>query len=99
LPGGAVAVVDQQGVEPDRTPLGLERGHAPPDLVSVPGRQGPAIDDARLGHGASYLAWGHYAGRTMARNDEPARIAELRDLLTRANRAYYVDADPIMSDT
>ncbi len=30
---------------------------------------------------------------------EPARIAELRDLLTRANRAYYVDADPIMSDT
>ncbi|MFI4915936.1 MAG: NAD-dependent DNA ligase LigA [Phycisphaerales bacterium JB060] len=35
----------------------------------------------------------------MARNDEPARIAELRDLLTRANRAYYVDADPIMSDT
>ena len=35
----------------------------------------------------------------MARNNEPARIAELRDLLTRANRAYYVDADPIMSDT
>ncbi|UYV11691.1 MAG: NAD-dependent DNA ligase LigA [Phycisphaera sp.] len=31
--------------------------------------------------------------------DEPARIAELRDLLTRANRAYYVDADPVMSDT
>jgi DNA ligase (NAD+) len=35
----------------------------------------------------------------MARNAEPARIAELRGLLTRANRAYYVDADPIMSDT
>lgn len=35
----------------------------------------------------------------MAKKDEPARIAELRDLLTRANRAYYVDADPIMSDT
>lgn len=31
--------------------------------------------------------------------DEPARIAELRDLLTRANRAYYVDAEPLMSDT
>ncbi|MCP4833586.1 MAG: NAD-dependent DNA ligase LigA [Phycisphaera sp.] len=26
------------------------------------------------------------------------RIQELRDLLERANRAYYVDADPIMSD-
>ncbi|MEZ6162902.1 MAG: hypothetical protein R3B67_00510 [Phycisphaerales bacterium] len=26
------------------------------------------------------------------------RIKELRDLLTRANRAYYTDADPIMSD-
>lgn len=29
---------------------------------------------------------------------EPKRIIELRDLLTRANRAYYTDADPIMSD-
>ena len=27
------------------------------------------------------------------------RAAELRDLLTRANRAYYADAAPIMSDT
>lgn len=27
-----------------------------------------------------------------------ARVAELRDLLDRANRAYYVDAKPIMSD-
>ena len=27
-----------------------------------------------------------------------ARIAQLRDLLRRADRAYYVDADPIMSD-
>lgn len=35
----------------------------------------------------------------MPKTDEPARIAELRDLLTRANRAYYVDADQIMSDT
>jgi len=31
--------------------------------------------------------------------DEPARIAELRDLLTRANRAYYDGSDTIMSDT
>lgn len=29
---------------------------------------------------------------------EPERIHELRDLLTRANKAYYTDADPIMSD-
>lgn len=35
----------------------------------------------------------------MPKIDEQARIAELRDLLTRANRAYYVDADPVMSDT
>lgn len=28
----------------------------------------------------------------------PARIHELRELLTRANRAYYVDASPIMPD-
>lgn len=28
----------------------------------------------------------------------PARIHELRELLTRANRAYYVDAAPIMPD-
>ncbi|MEO0513542.1 MAG: hypothetical protein AAF108_11710, partial [Planctomycetota bacterium] len=27
-----------------------------------------------------------------------ARITELRDLLHRANRAYYVDADPILTD-
>ncbi|HAC08836.1 MAG TPA: hypothetical protein DCG14_04190, partial [Phycisphaerales bacterium] len=26
------------------------------------------------------------------------RVAALRELLDRANRAYYVDADPIMSD-
>jgi DNA ligase (NAD+) len=30
--------------------------------------------------------------------DEAARIHELRALLTRANRAYYVDATPIMPD-
>ena len=30
--------------------------------------------------------------------DEPARIRELRDLLARANTAYYVDAAPFMSD-
>ena len=35
----------------------------------------------------------------MAKADEPDRIAHLRGLLTRANRAYYADADPIMSDT
>ena len=29
---------------------------------------------------------------------ERERIAELRELLERANRAYYVEADPIMSD-
>lgn len=33
------------------------------------------------------------------RNSSPkARVAELRDLLERANRAYYVDNQPIMSD-
>ncbi|MEC7353397.1 MAG: NAD-dependent DNA ligase LigA [Planctomycetota bacterium] len=31
--------------------------------------------------------------------DEPARIDELRELLHRANRSYYVEADPFMSDT
>ena len=30
--------------------------------------------------------------------DPAARAAELRDLLNRANRAYYVDADPFLSD-
>lgn len=30
--------------------------------------------------------------------DDEQRIAELRDLLARANRAYYTHADPIMSD-
>ncbi len=29
---------------------------------------------------------------------DPKRILELRDLLNRANRAYYADANPIMSD-
>jgi DNA ligase (NAD+) len=33
-----------------------------------------------------------------AKADETGRIQELRDLLTRANRAYYVDARPIMTD-
>ncbi|MFM7135388.1 MAG: NAD-dependent DNA ligase LigA [Planctomycetota bacterium] len=32
------------------------------------------------------------------RDADAARIAELRDLLTRANTAYYVDAAPFMSD-
>ena len=31
-------------------------------------------------------------------NDEPARISELRELLARANTAYYVDASPFMTD-
>lgn len=30
--------------------------------------------------------------------DQTVRLGELRELLERANRAYYVDADPIMSD-
>ena len=30
--------------------------------------------------------------------DDSARIEQLRDLLHRANRAYYVEADPLMSD-
>jgi DNA ligase (NAD+) len=33
-----------------------------------------------------------------AADKERARIAQLRDLLTRANTAYYADAAPIMSD-
>jgi DNA ligase (NAD+) len=48
---------------------------------------------------ASLTADGTYPAGTMSKAREPARIAELRALLTRANRAYYVDADPIMSDT
>ncbi|MFZ9914834.1 MAG: NAD-dependent DNA ligase LigA [Phycisphaerales bacterium] len=36
--------------------------------------------------------------RTTQQAGEPARIAELRDLLTRANHAYYVDAAPFMTD-
>ncbi|QOJ01799.1 MAG: NAD-dependent DNA ligase LigA [Phycisphaeraceae bacterium] len=35
---------------------------------------------------------------TPTRDDEPRRIRELRDLLHRANRAYYADAAPIMPD-
>ncbi len=31
-------------------------------------------------------------------DDEPARIRELRELLARANTAYYVDASPFMTD-
>lgn len=34
----------------------------------------------------------------MAQTDEPRRIAELRALLARANRAYYTDAAPTMAD-
>lgn len=34
----------------------------------------------------------------MAKADPARRIAELRELLDRANRAYYADAMPIMSD-
>lgn len=34
----------------------------------------------------------------MPRKDDASRIAELRDVLERANRAYYVDANPIMPD-
>ncbi len=34
----------------------------------------------------------------MSTTDPGKRIAELRECLERANRAYYVDADPIMTD-
>ena len=34
-----------------------------------------------------------------ALGDEPARIDELRELLHRANRSYYVDASPFMADS
>ena len=34
----------------------------------------------------------------MASSDDHARISELRDLLTRANTAYYTAAKPIMAD-
>ncbi|HRP62062.1 MAG TPA: NAD-dependent DNA ligase LigA [Phycisphaerales bacterium] len=34
----------------------------------------------------------------MAKSDSKRRILELRELLDRANRAYYTDAAPIMSD-
>ena len=34
----------------------------------------------------------------MSKRDDRQRIEELRDLLDRANHAYYVEADPIMSD-
>ena len=34
----------------------------------------------------------------MPPTDPARRIAELRVLLDRANRAYYTDASPIMSD-
>ena len=35
----------------------------------------------------------------MAVHADASRIAELRDLLHRANRAYYVEAAPFMADT
>ncbi|MGA0172839.1 MAG: DNA ligase LigA-related protein, partial [Phycisphaerales bacterium] len=38
------------------------------------------------------------SGSAKGESAEPARIEALRDLLRRADRAYYVDADPIMSD-
>ncbi|HVP72632.1 MAG TPA: hypothetical protein VMS30_02765, partial [Phycisphaerales bacterium] len=34
----------------------------------------------------------------MSATSDKKRIVELRDLLDRANRAYYVDAQPLMSD-
>lgn len=34
----------------------------------------------------------------MSKNDAKKRVAELRGVLERANRAYYVDASPIMGD-
>ena len=33
-----------------------------------------------------------------AEQDQSARISELRERLHRANRAYYVEADPLMGD-
>src|SRR5262245_37367435 len=36
--------------------------------------------------------------RTMAAKEPRERVHELRELLERANRAYYVGASPIMSD-
>ncbi len=46
-------------------------------------------------------AGGRYDRPVSDRSDharERARVDELRDLLERANRAYYVDAEPLMSD-
>ena len=36
--------------------------------------------------------------QTMHDSAEPARIRDLRELLARANTAYYVDAAPFMTD-
>ena len=39
-----------------------------------------------------------YHGAVTKRRNPAKRIAELRELLNEASRAYYVDADPIMAD-
>jgi len=40
----------------------------------------------------------HAAAMSKAKKDDKARIDELRELLERANYAYYVENEPIMSD-
>lgn len=55
----------------------------------------PVLTRGRLAAGRAGRASGMYDSGVTA---ETKRIHELRELLTRANRAYYADAHPIMSD-
>ncbi|RMH30445.1 MAG: NAD-dependent DNA ligase LigA [Planctomycetota bacterium] len=94
-PCPVVAGIDQNRVQPGGGApfgqFGRADAHIDPEVL----RDRFAVDDLR-GHGP-----GSYAARydpPVPKADPASRVSELRALLHRANRAYYGDAAPIMSD-
>ena len=62
------------------------------------GYRPPAVAACKERFGASAGYHGHPMARDRSKEDSGARIEALRKRLDEANRAYYVDADPLMSD-
>ncbi|TVQ63528.1 MAG: NAD-dependent DNA ligase LigA [Phycisphaerales bacterium] len=84
--GGAVDVGDDHGVEPGGAPAVAQGVGALGRLLPVPGRQCLAVDQSRR--------HARYHTGVSAKQ----QIERLRRELHEANRAYYVDARPSMTD-
>lgn len=70
--------------------------------VAAPGGEGPRPLRGNVGHAQALGGLSMPPRRkyhpAMPKSSPAARVAELREVLERANRAYYADAEPVMAD-